>query len=387
MTIAPTLDTPIRIREARDLLAAVPYLLGYQPSECVLVVCVHPGGSLGLIARTALADLATAKARASSADLVARRAREDGTSFAYVVTFTTGTQSGAATAAFALALTTQDIPSESWLVDATSYRNLSCHDDGCCPARGYPLAALAHSEVGAELQAGAATPAPSRDAAYRIRGAEPVLRDQARRSARHWAADGERARALGKAEWFAWRREGFALWHQAVAATTRGVAVPASVGGRLACALSDRRVRDAVLLSALPGGEPVARRMLAEPTGTDDLTSKVGDVLSALITAEAPVAPSYPELAVLSGALEAVVAQCPRRLRPAPLTILALLAWWQGDGGRASYRLAEARRIDADYPLAHLVSGLVEAGIPPGWTRNAAHQRKGEPKPVAAPPH
>jgi hypothetical protein len=57
----------------------------------------------------------------------------------------------------------------------------------------------------------------------------------------------------------------------------------------------------------------------------------------------------------------------PRRLQAAPLTLLALVAWWRGEGGLAGARVREALEIDADYRLAALLTDMLSAAIPPGW--------------------
>jgi len=52
--------------------------------------------------------------------------------------------------------------------------------------------------------------------------------------------------------------------------------------------------------------------------------------------------------------------------------LLALLAWWRGDGARAEVLLARAFESGPAYRLAHLIDDAVAQGVPPGWVRAEA---------------
>jgi hypothetical protein len=67
--------------------------------------------------------------------------------------------------------------------------------------------------------------------------------------------------------------------------------------------------------------------------------------------------------------LEQVVAHG-RTERQAPaLTLLALLAWWEGDGVRAAVLLERALSHDPGHRLAEVLDRALGAGLPPGWMR------------------
>jgi hypothetical protein len=77
--------------------------------------------------------------------------------------------------------------------------------------------------------------------------------------------------------------------------------------------------------------------------------------------------------------LESVVAHVPRRLQPSPLTLLALLAWWRGEGARASLLVARCLAVDSAYRLALVLDTALEAGLPPSWARGSARGPASEP--------
>jgi hypothetical protein len=58
----------------------------------------------------------------------------------------------------------------------------------------------------------------------------------------------------------------------------------------------------------------------------------------------------------------------PERHTPAR-TLLALLAWWQGNLTLAQRHLEEAGLHPGTYGLADLIASAVDAGLAPGWCR------------------
>jgi hypothetical protein len=67
--------------------------------------------------------------------------------------------------------------------------------------------------------------------------------------------------------------------------------------------------------------------------------------------------------------LEAVVRHVPRNRRAPAYLLLALIAWWHGNGGLAAERVSDALGVDPDYRLALLLRSAVVGGVPPGWVR------------------
>ncbi|WP_147796468.1 DUF4192 family protein [Cellulomonas sp. Y8] len=67
--------------------------------------------------------------------------------------------------------------------------------------------------------------------------------------------------------------------------------------------------------------------------------------------------------------LEQVVAHGRRDQQAPALTVLALLAWWDGDAVRASVLVERALDQDPGHRLAELLDRALGAGLPPGWVR------------------
>jgi hypothetical protein len=355
----------MRVRGARELLSAVPYALGYRPTDCVVVVCVRDDGTVGLVARAGLDDLAGAWRLVTVADLLARRVRDDGARVAFVVGYAGGaTGPGSpvvdAVDAFADAVGALVPACERWVVGERTYRSLDCTDPTCCPPGGAPVAELESTAVRARLVVEGWVPAASRDELYRLRRAPGAARGLAGKAARRW----ERAGAGDDRR--SWRGASYDAWVGAV--RTGADALGPAALGRLAAALADVPVRDAVLLWCVPGHEDAARRTArgeADP-GLEDATAAA---IASVVDAERAVAPDADRTARAVTVLEAVAAHAPRRLAAPALTLLAFLAWWSGDGGRAGHRLEAALAAEPGHRLARLLDAALRAGLPPGWLR------------------
>ena len=228
--------------------------------------------------------------------------------------------------------------------------------------------------------------AGSRAALAYVEPASAAARRSARRSSVRWAArlpaaDG--SGTTGGAEDHRWRRDGLALWRTeldragaAVASVATGSGAgsgpcPVSgpeptVVGRLEASLADVLVRDAVLLTLLPGAQRVADRVVAGHGGDD-----VGAALRALVDTEHGVPPDPVVSQGAQSLLRQVIAHSARRSQAPASSLLAVLAWWDGDGARAAVHAEVAVAVEPGYRLALLVLDALAAGMPPGWLRRA----------------
>jgi hypothetical protein len=244
---------------------------------------------------------------------------------------------------------------DAWAVGTTGYRSYRCTDPGCCPRDGRPLAEVLRSRVAAELvlqgcalaedeaalvadvlpgpvpQAGAADDDASDDDAPEddgpVDGAPP---------------DGTRS-----------PQDLLERWRQVLSGEA-GEDGAAELVRLLGPALADGRLRDALMVTLVPGAGRVAEALLA---------GSGGEALDACLRVR-------PDQGLLDRGVRllAAVARTARPGRRAgALGALAWLAWWAGQGTRA--RLLAERAL-ADVPghrLAMLVDGLLELAVPPPW--------------------
>ena len=437
--------TVVRVAGPEDLLAYIPYRLGFEPAESVVAVSLTgPRQRVGLVARVDLDDLRLRQPDdpdgpdgAATARWLADHVVADGADRAVVVLYTATdptVPSGAARRAVDVlrARIERRLPgTEVWLVAPTGFRALDCADPMCCPVGGRPLALLKGSRVAAHMVLEGRTVAGTREERYALRPAPEAARTQARRAAARWSdtyrrlqnatrfpdgggpIDGvvamdrtgrpagavprraaetqtlraEQAlraeRALGE-----WGAESLGLWRSAVrgaAATRPGQSLSLSPVdlGKIGAALADTFVRDAVLLSLAPGTEETALRT-ARRQADGDTDSATGTVMARIVDPEQGVPPDEGITRAARQVLEAVVAHVPRNRRAPAYLLLALVAWWHGDGGLAAERVSDALGVDPGYRLALLLRGAIVGGVPPGWVRRERGPFHGEQEPEEA---
>ncbi|WP_251151458.1 DUF4192 domain-containing protein [Cellulosimicrobium sp. Marseille-Q4280] len=372
------MSTLIRARGPRELLAYVPYRLGYRPHESVVLVGLRgPRGRVGLVARVDIADVADLEHGPQVARTVLAHLAADGASRAAVVVYTDaplragGPEAARERAAVEHCRETVEArfgPTDVWVVTTTGWGCLDCDDPACCPAGGRPPSELESSEVGAHMVLSGASVADSREDAFRIQPAAPDARRSAARASRRAR---ERSSERSTSDAVDRRPEGLVAWRRAVALaagapTGRSPDLPPALLGRVEAALDAVPVRDAVLLSLVPGVGDLPERTAR---GGGDVDAGTGEAIGRIVDPAVAVAPVPEETEPARVVLEAVVAHAARRRAAPALTLLALIAWWHGDGGRASERVREALAQDGSYRLALLLSSALDAGVPPGWVR------------------
>lgn len=381
------METTIRTSEPRELLALIPYQLGFAPRESAVVVSIRARRSrVGLVARVDLADLADPGRGPQVARSLVGHLVADGARSVVLVVYTGAEGHGLAREARVhLAQASDHLLGEpaSWVVGETGYRAMDCQDEECCPPRGRPLADLQATQIGAHMVLRGAQVVASREALGAIAPASPAARRSARRAAARWSAHLDAA--VGSAALHRWRRDGLTLWRGEVAKVGRApgaregwdeglgagadepaepVGVDATVMGRLQAALSDVLVRDAVMLGFIEGTDRVADRVVAGYAGPE-----VSAALRAIVDPAEGQAPDPQLHAAARTVLEDVVAHSVRHAQAPALTLLGVLAWWDGDGARAAVLLERALVASPGYRLAELLDQTLAAGMPPGWLR------------------
>jgi len=129
-------------------------------------------------------------------------------------------------------------------------------------------------------------------------------------------------------------------------------------------------VRDAVLLTLVAGTGDLAERSLQPSAAAPGaLAGETAAALGAILSTQRGVPPDWQAHDGPFDVLQRLVAHAPGPDRAPALTLLGLLAWWQGDGARAGVLLERAVDADPRYRLAHLLIDALSAGVAPGWVR------------------
>lgn len=373
----------LRVREPQELLALIPFQLGFRPRESVVVVSLRaPQHRVGLVMRVDLVDLAQPDDGRQVARGLVSHVAADGGRDAVLVIYTddpvpplhdAGSSVWRAVEHFTSAAEPFLGSIDPWVVSSTGYAALGCIDAGCCPPGGRPLSDLLSTVVGAQMVLAGATVMATRDELAWIPRAGDADRRRANAGANRWRRRGQ---DTDPAEQARWRREGFATWRAALDGT-----VTAASLGRLEAAFDDIQVRDAVLLSLVPGVGDLPERFLDDscgPAGGPDAEwdrdrRRTGVAVDRAIAAIVdPQVGRPPEEGLSSAAqrvLEGVVAHGRRRSQAPALTLLALLTWWRGSAARSRALLERAQACDPRYRLAMLLEETLAAGLPPGWVR------------------
>jgi hypothetical protein len=330
----PLLDEPIRVRltNPADMAAAVPHLVGFYPTESLVVISLRgPRKRVGLTMRF---DLPAVQHHAPLADDVALRLATDGAERALIACCTSQPDHSAGlprcdlVAAISERLDARDIA----LMDALLLRDgrwwsYLCDDPACCPSGGTPVTAAtdvaaAHALVGRALLPDRAALADTlRPVQSLAREAMSQALDRVGDSVADRVAAGEVA---------AVRAETVAL----VAELAERYADPAD-----AWMTDDEAARVIIGLFDIHGRDKV-------------LTTAIGA-----------------DLTIMQSVMVEI---CRRAIPPAdapPCAVLAWLAYAHGHGALANVALDRALASDPDYSLAHLLRDALFQQVPPAVLR------------------
>jgi hypothetical protein len=282
------------------------------------------------------------------------------------------------------------------------YRSALCSDFRCCPANGRPVSEVQHSTVAtmhvaagdalAESEAAlladvvpeAAHPPDAAGPARSGSAPEPEPESELEPGGSAEAKPGTEPPEAGPSAGISpqARLEVLAGWRRLLASTadqvpdsTSGLAerdrpaglhqprsprpeppAPAELPA-LAASLRDPELRDAIMVSLVPGTGELPEALLSGKQV--DLGAVLRAVPDGELTRRGEEA-----LAVLARAAA-------RADRAHPVATLALLSWWSGHGTRARLLADHALQLDPDHALAGLVQEMLAAVLCPPWVAAA----------------
>jgi hypothetical protein len=334
----------VRLSDPGELAAAVPHLLGFRPSESVVLIALggRSGNRLGLTVR---ADIPPPAHAAELARMLVRSIRSDGPTAVVVALVSEAPDEAAGPLgmfrpeaglphrpllhAVTAALTDAALPlRQALLVRSGRWWSYDCPEPCCAPGGGTPLPGAVTAFEAASVATGQVV-ADGREALVaRIARLEGPAR--AVMEAVTWRVGDRHARAA-LADRDATARRSWTTVLRTVQRCRPGPAagtLPDRDIARVLWALSDIRVRDRAL------------------------TLAVGD--------DAPAA-------------EILWTECSRRgpapLDAAPATLLAVSAWLRGDGAMANVALERALDSCPTYSFARLLAQGLAACLPPEQLR------------------
>ena len=344
MTTSTSSDrTRVTLRTPDDVLAKVPFLVGFHPQESLVVLAFGPDQQLLFTLRVDLPDEAEVGLSGSGDRDVAlsddctvtrtfvrplvRVVRTRGASRALLVAYTSSREA-ARPVLRATHRTMAGVGIEVLdllVADGRRWWSDACDDAGCCPPTGNPYDLASHPVTVSSVFAGEVALADE-DA---VRRSLAPVEGPSRKSMQDMTA-----RVLAE------MAERFSDAPDRVAATT-------AAGRRHVVDLLRRRGSD-------PAG--LSDRQVAEASVfVSDLDAR--DAIWRLVTKES---------ARLHVALWSEV--CRRAVKPydvAPATLLAFAAWLGGEGALARCALERAIASNPDYPMAGLVEELLIGVVPP----------------------
>lgn len=337
----------VRLKGPEDIVAAVPFLFGYEPSASLVVIGMR--GSRGRLSTSMRVDLPPSEhvgeVVASTMDFLRRDRPDRVVMLIYPAPHLT--PAGPLGDAFAAALSEEGIGvSDCLVVRDGRWWSLRCTNPDCCPLEGTPVARV--DRPTAELTAavlGVSAPVESRDALEArvrpLRGAsEATMRSAILRNLDEWGRELDDLECEEAADPLAKRvLAGIALVERGVRAMTPGPAATSLLDDEAAwllVSLSDLRLRDAAIELALAGDDEDARRESRSQAEAFwlDLTRRAVDEWAA-----------------------------------APATISGLIAWQSGSGTRARIAVERALECDPGYSLALLLERTLDAGMSPSFWR------------------
>jgi hypothetical protein len=386
---------PIRLRGPADVLAALPYQLGYHPRDCLVLVALHDR-AVGLVARIDLPAHEDTAAAAASALAPLLRERPDRVLLVGYESVEGASgplldevERGLAAAGLGVL--------DRLVVRDGRWFSADC-DEACCPDEGTPLPDPSETPGVADFVALGMAPLAERSALTTLVASdEGVCRDVASALQRQSGVSkalgvtvpevrGEGVagqgvagqgvedemvvpldRTRGRHDLAVRRLRWLSLWRVACDVGPGAVPVdrlqPDEVAG-LVASLADVELRDGLIAWLCPGTMPL-----------DALAEDLVDQLRCCL----PDRPWHSQVshgeAMLAGRrllarLQWVARAVPDSHAAPILTVTANLAWWLGDGTVARVALERALEHAPEYRLARLLDHLVGLGVRPPSSRS-----------------
>jgi hypothetical protein len=313
-------DNTIKLRKPADVLAAVPYLLGFHPTDSIVLVGLE-GTYVRVVIRL---DLPPSSADTPQiAERCVRTLTANRMSRALLIGYGPGCQITPIMDGISTRMTGAGIEIMEMLrCQDGRYWSYTCHDPQCCPLDGTPYDQVS-SEAAAVAVVSGLVAAADQEAFTKI--VAPI--DGPERRIMREATDAARARAtalLAAPTEYGWLVEGLRQFHLCCDHIEAGRKIPAQEIAWMGVLLTSIPIRDITFAVGSERGDDLCQRLWT------DLTRRVE--------------PEYV---------------------PGPATNLAFLAVRSGNGPLARIAVNRALSADPTYRFAHLLMTALDIGVSP----------------------
>jgi hypothetical protein len=367
------MTTTIHLSGPADVLAVLPYQLGFHPRDCLVVMSLVDA-HMGLVQRI---DLPPLEHVADAVAALIAPLRQDRPRAVLLIGFEEREgQSRAVLDEMTEVCRAEGVEvAERMVVRQGRWFSPDCYL-GCCPPEGLTLPTPGEVPAVAEFVGRGICPLPDRAAlAARLELGSPLLGRAASAQADKWSLSRREATEdtedtdAREAALDRCRAKELAVWSRVLSDDDDAEPISALTSqdlGLLAVSLTDVDLRDGLIAWLCPGAMPrdlIDPRLLGLLSGALPATPRLdGEAEEAGEAGEAQRA-LRPER--IERRLRELCAALPDVWAVSALTVLASFAWWRGDGALTRIALARALRVDPRYRLARLLERMVDLAIRP----------------------
>ncbi len=355
------MTTTIHLSGPADVLAVLPYQLGFYPCDCLVAVSLH-GTRMGLVQRI---DLPPPEHVGDAVAAMMAPLRQDRPSSVLLIGFEERAgDSRAMLDEVAGACGAEGVEvTDRIVVRAGRWFAPDCHRR-CCPPEGLPLPAPSEVPAVAEFVGREICPLPDRSAlADRLAPSRPLMSRALSALADERLALRMAATGAGEDELDECRATELDVWARILCAEDDAEPIQALSSqdlAMLAVSLTDVDLRDALIAWLCPRTlaqeliDPMLlvqmSRALTQPPWLDEDIRDIDQVIA---------------LQRIERRLCELCAALPDGWAVSALTVLATFTWWRGDGALTRIALDRALRVDPHYRLAQLLERMVDLAIRP----------------------
>lgn len=358
------MTTTIHLSGPADLLAVLPYQLGFHPRDCLVVMSLHDA-RMGLVQRI---DLPSPEHVGDAVAALVVPMRQDKPKAVLLIGFEEREgDSGPMLDEMRDVCGAEGVEvADRLVVRRGRWFAPDCHLR-CCPPEGLKLPGPGEVPVVAEFVGRGICPLPERAALVaRLELGSPLLGRAVSAQADRWSGlrlEAMEATDAGEAARDRCRQNELAVWSRVLRDDDDAEPIqtlPSHDLGLLAVSLTDVDLRDALIAWLCPGAMPrdlIDPRLLgmlsAALPAPPRLDGEVGEIQHVL------------RLERIERRLCELCAALPDVWAVSALTVLASCAWWRGDGALTRIALDRALRVDPHYRLARLLERMVDLAIRP----------------------